>query len=451
MDYLLLALAMIMLAFKLLLVDKSDTVFRQVAPPPVEQAAALQAGELQLAGYNVSQGRVIAGETFDVDMAWTALARPTADYQSNVWLIGPEGLPWSEKGTERPRLYEDAPRTRLWLPGQWAWDSREVRVLPGTPPGQYDIEMTLFDLATLQPLTLIDRTSGSVVGPTAVIGQITVEAPARPPAFSPQFLIEEEAPGMGLALLGYNQDRAEAAPGEQLLLTLFWERKSTLVAELFTVQLLNEAGQVEQSWQLPVKRSDFATAEWPMGQRLRSQHLLPLSPYLDSGVYYFRLQEALPLGQLAVHAPQRLFVEPEFASPVQASFSNDQAVPQVTLAGYTLEPSTSSPERGSSSSLIVTLVWQGVDEISIGYHVFVHLVDAAGQIVAQADGVPAGWMRPTTSWLPGEFIVDEHQLSLPAELPEGPLALRIGMYDVDSGVRLKTGAADFVTLPFSQP
>ena len=76
-------------------------------------------------------------------MAWTAVAPPTADYQSNVWLVGPDGLIWSEKGTERPRLYEDAPSTRHWLPGQWAWDSREVQVFTGAPPGQYDIVLTL--------------------------------------------------------------------------------------------------------------------------------------------------------------------------------------------------------------------------------------------------------------------------------------------------------------------
>ena len=68
-------------------------------------------------------------------------------------------------------------------------------------------------------------------------------------------------------------------------------------------------------------------------------------------------------------------------------------------------------------SLTVTLVWQALGEIETSYRVFVHLVDDRGEIVAQADGEPAQWARPTTGWAPQEFIVDEHILALPASLP----------------------------------
>ena len=90
------------------------------------QASSLQGGELALNGFNLSRDRVPAGETFDIDLAWTAVAPPAVDYQSEITLIGPGGLAWSEKGTERPRVFEDAPAHPPWSPGEWGWDSREV-------------------------------------------------------------------------------------------------------------------------------------------------------------------------------------------------------------------------------------------------------------------------------------------------------------------------------------
>ncbi len=163
-----------LLAFKVLVVDRTDTIFRRPAAPAVTQPAALQGGELRFDGHSLSREEVAAGDIFDIDLAWTAVAPPQVDYQTNVWLVGPEGLVWSDKGTERPRIYEDAPPTRQWATGEWGWDSREVRVLPGTPPGDYDIVLTLFDKATLQPVTLTDSATGAIVGPTAVVGQIDV-------------------------------------------------------------------------------------------------------------------------------------------------------------------------------------------------------------------------------------------------------------------------------------
>jgi len=74
-------------------------------------------------------------------------------------------------------------------------------------------------------------------------------------------------------------------------------------------------------------------------------------------------------------------------------------------------------------------------------------VDEAGNILAQSDAVPAGWTRPTTGWLPGEYILDVHTLTLPPELPPGQLAFRVGLYDPVTGERLHTGdGADVVTI-----
>ena len=60
--------------------------------------------------------------------------------------------------------------------------------------------------------------------------------------------------------------------------------------------------------------------------------------------------------------------------------------------------------------------------------------------------MPANWTRPTTGWLPGEYVTDLHTLTLPAELPDGPLTLRVGLYDPATGARLMAGDQDFVAI-----
>ena len=117
-------------------------------------------------------------------------------------------------------------------------------------------------------------------------------------------------------------------------------------------------------------------------------------------------------------------------------------------APYSTSPSPQpSPEgRGGLLSCAVPLLWRAEAETPTDYRVFVHLVDATGNIVAQSDAAPAGWTRPTTSWLPGEYVLDTHTLTLPATLPEGPLSLRVGLYDPDTGQRLLSGPADFAAI-----
>jgi hypothetical protein len=62
------------------------------------------------------------------------------------------------------------------------------------------------------------------------------------------------------------------------------------------------------------------------------------------------------------------------------------------------------------------------------YHSFVHLLNAEGQKVAQSDRQPGGVYYPTTLWRPGERLRDDHQLTVPADAPEGVYSLLAGMY-----------------------
>jgi hypothetical protein len=218
------------------------------------------------------------------------------------------------------------------------------------------------------------------------------------------------------------------------LLTLFWEAQADGPATV-PVQLVDEAGKAVQMWEIPPVRDGYAAAP---GERLRGQHWLRLAAALPSGTYQLQLNQ-IPLRSITLNAPGRILVEPSLETHLAIPFAET-----ITLLGYTRSPV-------SNLQLPLTLIWQTQAELLTSYHVFVHLVNAGGVIVAQSDGEPAGWSRPTTGWIPGEYIVDDHTLTLPPDLPPGEYQLRLGLYDPATKQRMSTPNGDAVTIPLKLP
>jgi len=89
----------------------------------------------------------------------------------------------------------------------------------------------------------------------------------------------------------------------------------------------------------------------------------------------------------------------------------------------------------------LTLRWRGMEETDQNNKVFVHLLGAQNELVAQHDSEPVGGSRPTTSWSPGEIIVDNHGVLLPQGIPEGTYRLVAGMYSPVTGKPLAMSEA----------
>lgn len=118
----------------------------------------------------------------------------------------------------------------------------------------------------------------------------------------------------------------------------------------------------------------------------------------------------------------------EMETAVDAQFGSD-----ITLRGYTLGPTMLQP----GDIVQVTLFWETAVPLDARYKVFLHLLDANGQLVAQRDSEPGGGIVPTTDWVPGEQVSDNHGILLPAALPPGDYQLVMGLYDLaDPGSRL---------------
>jgi hypothetical protein len=94
------------------------------------------------------------------------------------------------------------------------------------------------------------------------------------------------------------------------------------------------------------------------------------------------------------------------------------------LVGYDVERSELSPGEG----LHVALYWHVEEELGEDYHSYVHLVDEAGNALAQSDHQPGGDYYPTSLWQLGETLLDAHALAIPGGAPAGAHSLNAGMY-----------------------
>jgi 4-amino-4-deoxy-L-arabinose transferase-like glycosyltransferase len=88
------------------------------------------------------------------------------------------------------------------------------------------------------------------------------------------------------------------------------------------------------------------------------------------------------------------------------------------------------------SRITVTPAWDVRAAPGVDYHVFLHLLDAQGDRVAQVDVAPGGAdFPPTSAWQPGRQIAVPLPLDLPPGLPAGEYQLVMGVYEVVSGAR----------------
>jgi len=241
------------------------------------------------------------------------------------------------------------------------------------------------------------------------------------------------------------------APGEKLELTLYWQ--GVEYANYFGVDysvfvhLVDQAGRLwAQADGYPVGGM-YPTSHWrstdvviPDRREIRLPVEMPSGRYrLDVGMYTLsdlqRLsvwdEEGIAVGdRVALDYVEIPEGEEERLMPTHSVEVN--LGDEVALLGYDLASRTVSP----GGTVDLTLYWQARVDTDEDYTVFVHLVGEDGLIWGQQDGQPQGGFYPTSFWVQGEVVVDEHGIPVEREAPIGEYELRVGMYLLQTMQRL---------------
>jgi hypothetical protein len=285
---------------------------------------------------------------------------------------------------------------------------------------------------------LLGIADGKQFGAPAVAGILTI-SPAQavaaagaaapvPTAALPHATAAAIAPG--LRLVGWNVDRTSVQQNDVLGVTLFW-RVDGPVTQAPPLHLRAPNGAAVAVADSSELVAALPPARWPPGALLADRHLLHIDGRATTGPATLTLVtssgQAVALTPITVVALPRTTGLPAMPFPTDIRFGG-----VIRLAGYALDPAAAP--RGTA--VRVTLYWQASGLPSADETVFLHLVDAKGNTVAQADGPPGSTAEPTSTWEPGQVVTDVHTLALPATLPAGTYHLQVGLYALQTGDRL---------------
>jgi len=303
------------------------------------------------------------------------------------------------------------------------WQRIGLAIPPGTPPGEYDLRVTAYRAGDRARLRLKDSAEES-----AALATLDVIASARPnlAALPHRAQIDFEN---GMRLVGYDAPRS-ARPGFATPLTLFWQTTRALDrAYVVVTQVQDARGTVVAATQAAPARNIHPPTGWRIGELVRDPQTLLLRGDPPDGEYRIAVAlldpatgartAARAIGTIRVQGRARYFGAPTPAQPFDARLDD-----LARLVGYDL--------NDDARALRLVLYWRALASSEISYTVFVHLVDANGALLAQADQIPGAGAYPTTTWVEGEYLVDVYDLAR----PPGAYAIRIGMYDATTGARL---------------
>ena len=247
--------------------------------------------------------------------------------------------------------------------------------------------------------------------------------------------------GSAIRMFGYTVTPATVAPGEQVWVTLYWQALRDLNSDYFVSVNLFDAHGESFAQRVSHPALDAApTSLWRRGAIIPDAFDLRVPADAHEGKYRLEIslldRTAADLLLPLIGATDRLSLDPftvARAAVNPGAIKNPLAVKLgepalITFLGYDL--------ARTSESLSITLYWKSERATPQDYSVFIHLLDANGNLVAQHDGAPQNGAAPTSWWMPGDVIVDPHQVIVPADLASGRYTVELGVYDSASGARL---------------
>jgi hypothetical protein len=242
--------------------------------------------ELLLLGHQIPDAPYRPGHPVPVTLFWQALSAPSVDYRLRLQLFDSQGRPMSETISGLTR--DDYPPSR-WRANELIMSQASLPVPADALGGQVTVALSLLPPDSDRPLA-VGWPLGRLTGPEqlaltsvqVVPWPLNTELPPIPRPLEAIFGQPEI-----IKLHGFNLAPAEAAAGDLLSLTLFWQALAPITNNYAVfVHFASEDGQVlAQGDGLPLFGSR-PTTSWRADEVFRDEHLIQLPADLPPGRYY---------------------------------------------------------------------------------------------------------------------------------------------------------------------
>ncbi|MEZ4767844.1 MAG: glycosyltransferase family 39 protein [Caldilineales bacterium] len=405
-----------------------------LASPPVYGGAL----RLDAAGARQQDDAVDLLTRWTVVGSWpyaTPPGQPRQPIKFSVSLVDDAGYTWAR--TDQPA---DLPWT-FWRAGDGYLELTRLPLPADLPPGDYEVRLALYDdvggtTMAASPDGSFDELSNSAAA-DAPVAAAQVSLPVAGDAPAAPYSLQPITGGQTLAPVGRWEPLDLLVAGVPSDLHLSWQAGQTLATKdlRFRVRALRQAQGTGLTgavlWEQDIDPLQRLTATWPAGQVYRLTHRIT-PPATETGAGDVRLEVCALLNdaelgcaiagqpQVVVQPPVRVLPQ----SPQHAADGDWNG--QLVLAGYDV---AREPDAAR-----LTLYWRVESAPPAPLKRFVHAVDASGQIVAQADAVPANGALPMPAWRAGEYVTD--YVELPLSAGAGVVRFCVGWYGPESGERL---------------
>ncbi|MEW6233734.1 MAG: hypothetical protein AB1566_15680, partial [Chloroflexota bacterium] len=386
---------------------------------------------IEFLGYSLEKDEVASGDILQVILFWRASERIDREYVTFLHVLDDQGHTVGQQdappdGGARP--------TTSWVAGEIVADRKATLIQPGTLPGRYNLEVGMYEAASLTRLPVNE--AGKAQATSLWLEPIQVMAPRYLVSADTMWIQHqlEKALAPGVELLGYDVVPEVYGPKEQVNLSVYVRSPRRAVG---VISLVDERGRA-----LEARGVTFGLA--PDGI-FRYYLRFPVFLYTPSGRYHFRLGlaeagvEPVNFGQVIVKGTQPLPKAGAPSHPMRARLGGD-----FMFLGYDLHTpeGIDAQQLRPGEAIYLDLYWQALRKSDRRYTVFTHLLGGSvnpasrSPIWGQHDGEPLSGGYPTTQWLIGPVILDRHELTVDASAPSGLYELEAGMYLADTGERL---------------
>jgi len=125
--------------------------------------------QVEFHGYGLESTQIETGDVLRLTLYWRARQRMAVSYTVFTHLLGTDGGVWGQKDNIPMK---GAYPTTGWVEGEVITDEYEITVKSEAPPGEYQIEVGMYDAATGQRLPVFDEDGTPLPGDRILLDQI---------------------------------------------------------------------------------------------------------------------------------------------------------------------------------------------------------------------------------------------------------------------------------------
>ena len=221
--------------------------------------------------------------------------------------------------------------------------------------------------------------------------------------------------------------RALTAPNRNYMVAVYLQDVEGHVAGQVDKLLLSNYLHPTQDWQAGQEEIDYYTlpswggaapGRYKVSVTLYGAESLEVVGIVGGGQWH-------ELGSMEILRP---LVAAEVEPKVAIEENGAEAAPGIRLLGYDLPQRELDP----GDELSVALYWQALEDVNRDYLLAVQLTDDHGEVWAERFDSPVYGTYPTTQWSEGEVLKDWHDVSLPADMPEGSYQASLAISEDDT-------------------